>query len=125
MIVYIPTPITSVEQAESLPEGTIAKHPEYRTAAVKTDLCEEGIALWYDTDDGSQTATSLLGWTALVPVEAEEEYSTDRATFAWDNDAIYSSPQNVRRDGWVDPLQRRFTTMWETVTDPDRTGDCA
>ena len=107
MIVYIPTPITSVEQAEALPEGTIAKHSEYRTAAVKTDLCEEGIALWYDTDDGSQTATSLLGWTALVPVEAHTQ----------DLAPIPCWGERERR--------HRHVTAWLPGPSRDRRGDCA
>lgn len=100
---YRPVRISTVEQAEALPEGTIAKHPEYRTAAVKTDLCEEGIALWYDTDDGSQTATSLLGWTALVPVEAEEE-TTERIKY---------SPRGYEADVYSEVRLVTLTTIKE------------
>lgn len=69
---YVPVKIASTEQARALPEGTIARHPEFRTACIKTDMTEDGETLWYDTDDGSQSATSLIGWTALVPVGVEE-----------------------------------------------------
>ena len=69
MIVYIPTPITSVEQAEALPEGTVAIQPwgHGTTARTLTN------GRWITPSGSALPNAEAIGFTALVPVEAEEE----------------------------------------------------
>lgn len=66
MIVYVPTPITSVEQAEALPEGTIIIHAENYPQ-------EKFAGLWGRKGNSSASLAEEEGWSALVPVEAKEE----------------------------------------------------
>lgn len=108
MIVYVPTPITSVEQAEALPEGTIAIVGEPPVeSSVKWDD-----RLWYsgrDFDDGAPSRR-MVGALALVPIEAKEETIT------------------VQTRGQAHPDWRtRLTTPWKWIDgpSPDRRGDCA
>lgn len=71
---YRPVLITSAEQAESLPHGTWARSdvgggiPEetvVRTADERQPW-RNGPAAW--------SSSELVGWLALVPVEAEDEW---------------------------------------------------
>lgn len=79
---YRPVLIESAEQAEALPDGTLAHRVlkfesmwdtvEQPEAAVKV-----GINAWrstaVDDDAWDWLDRHLVGWTALVPIEAEEE----------------------------------------------------
>ena len=79
IILYKPVLIESVEQAEALPVGTSVKrtvwhqsgHQEYY-AGVKV-----GTNTWFTTSPTADLQDALsrhmVGWTALLPVEAEEE----------------------------------------------------
>ena len=109
-IVYVPRLIESAEQAEALPLGTVVRHDSHMPLEKWRD--EYGATYWGYLEEAVE-ADTLVGWTALVPIEAEEEYTTERAGGAWDNDAIYSSPDDVRRDGYTDPLQTRYITPWK------------
>lgn len=78
MIVYIPTPITSAEQAESLPIGTvsIADHPDDKPAIKITE--QSWVCVWDVDDDHDATYDvasngHMIGSTVLVPIEAREE----------------------------------------------------
>ena len=116
MIVYIPTPITSAEQAEALPVGSVGlPNPadDCRAPYLKT---EDGwISGWYpdwrrDCEQDVEPDAGMVGETALVPVEAKEETIS------------------VQTRGQAHPDWRtRLTTPWETVSgpSPDRRGDCA
>lgn len=114
---YRPVLIEAAEQAEALPVGTLAT----RTGA-GTDGWTDG-AVRVDYGDGWQIAgyalstdhEFMIGWTALVPVEAEEEYSTDESESRWSFDGVYGSPENVRRDGWDGPVRERYVTEWEEM----------
>ena len=98
MIVYIPTPITSVEQAEALPEGTIITHAE--------DYPQEKFAgLWVPAGNSSESLAEEEGWTALVPIEA---HTQDHAP----------SP------GWGERVRRhRYVTAWLPGPSRGRKGD--
>ena len=119
MIVYIPTPITSVEQAEQLPIGTVSPpdHPEDHPAVKITRNL--WVSIW--DVDGDHDATydvasngHMIGSTVLVPVEAEEE-----------------RVQRIRYDrrGYESDVhsETRLVTPWERIDgpSPDRRGDCA
>ena len=90
MIVYIPTPITSAEQAEQLPKGSLVRDVrsgfEYRARHAL------GGYLQADLDAGVVVE-------ALVPVEAEEETIPN----AWFSDA--RAPH----------LARRLVTPWSPM----------
>lgn len=72
---YKPVLIESAEQAEALPVGTLARHDDHMP-----------VEKWRDGDGGthwgyieeSVEVDLLLGWTALVPIEAEEETVEER-----------------------------------------------
>src|SRR5690606_27756412 len=79
---YKPVLIESAEQAEALPIGTVATRTsrfEHTTGNVRH---QDDVAIKLDTTEwhaslytywcGSQT---MVGWTALVPIEAEEEWA--------------------------------------------------
>lgn len=105
MIVYIPTPITSVEQAEQLPEGSfvlgVQTGFEYRARHAL------GGYLQHDLDAGDEVL-------ALVPIEAEEE------TSGWG----YCTSVCPRVDhDHADQI--RYVTEWLPGPSPDRRGDCA
>ena len=70
-IVYVPRLIESAEQAEALPIGTVATFaaPGLVTAAVKNAGPLPG---WW-CGDARVPVGVQPGWTALVPIEAEEE----------------------------------------------------
>ena len=105
MIVYIPQLIKTAEQAEALPVGTVATFsaPGLMTAAVKNDGPLPG---WW-CGDARVPVGKQVGWTALVPVEAEEE-----------EDSSHGGP---------DHRCVRAVTPWQIIARPsqDRRGDCA
>ncbi|GAA1327543.1 hypothetical protein GCM10009592_14480 [Brachybacterium rhamnosum] len=80
---YRPVLIETAEQAEALPVGTVAHIDVFggprRYAAVRTPGGD-----WYLGGREYHEHTSMVGWTALMPVEAEEE-TQDDATFAEPN----------------------------------------
>lgn len=63
---YRPVLIGSAEQAEALPEGTIATHDEHWPVVRCTPNRWESSAR-------DMKHAEMVGWTALVPIEAEEE----------------------------------------------------
>ena len=101
---YKPVLIESVEQAEALPVGTIAVLPDglcHRQILTKTN---NGPGPW-EVDMHGYPHVALLGWTALVPIEAEEE-TRDHPH------------RDEERAGYVyhQPVQQvRYKTRWETA----------
>ena len=115
---YKPVLIESAEQAEALPVGTVAT---YRGVCCGFEVAirdEDGE--WWDAPGGinqkgpAYTDQTITGWTALVPVEAEEErvqrIQYDRRGYESD---VHS--------------ETRLVTPWERIDgpSPDRRGDCA
>ncbi|WP_087485538.1 hypothetical protein [Brachybacterium massiliense] len=74
--VYVPRLIESAEQAEALPIGTCAKIEE--TAGTGTWYAPPrvniGRGMW--SGDDLYRCSDMVGWTALVPIEAEEGTDT-------------------------------------------------
>ena len=62
---YRPVPIKTEEQAEALPEGTIAIHPEDWPV-------EKSGGLWGRQGYSSSFLADTGDWTAIVPVEVEQ-----------------------------------------------------
>ena len=72
---YRPVLIESAEQAEELPIGTVAaRHDgDWHDAAVKLF---GGAWREASAEDWVVSGVEVVGWTALVPIEAEEETKT-------------------------------------------------
>ena len=100
-ILYKPVLIESVEQAEKLSIGTIAT----RTIGGRVEtLVREDLAsgIRWRLDAGGFSHLGAVGWTALVPIEAEEEHRSAH----W-MDAYY--PNAPKR------IQTRYVTPWEAA----------
>ena len=71
---YRPVLIESAEQAEALPDGTVAlAHPgEPETGVAHRCGCGDRSCRWLK-EGRSRSSGYVVGWTALVPIEAEEE----------------------------------------------------
>ena len=91
---FRPVEITSAEQAEALPEGT--------PATAEHDFVRERCINGWTGADGRKhySHAAMIGWTALVPIEAEEEHRPAH----W-MDAYY--PNAPKR------MQTRLVTPWE------------
>ena len=72
-ILYKPVLIESVEQAEALPEGTLARHAAGSGMDHAHKVRPLGRDLWMAVG-GNCTNAEMVGWSALVPIEAEEEH---------------------------------------------------
>ena len=97
--IYVPRLIESAEQAEALPVGTTVTHPDYWPR-------EKGNLLgsWEGPGDAMQNA-EMVGWTALVPIEAEEE-TREHPT------RVEERPESA----YLQPVQQvRYKTRWETA----------
>ena len=79
---YRPVLIESAEQAASLPQGTIAHRvlefeSTWETITQPEVAMKIGLNAWHSTavddDAWDWLDRHLVGWTALVPIEAEEE----------------------------------------------------
>ena len=71
---YRPVLIEAVEQAEHLPVGTVAMHRIGPGAAVRVGY---GLGWSMGGEEMSEHHSHMVGWTALVPIEAVEEMDTD------------------------------------------------
>ena len=101
---YRPVLIESAEQAEALPIGTLAILPDglcHRQILTKTN---NGPGPW-EVDMHGYPHVALLGWTALVPIEAKEE-----TTHAIGGRTVHVSKRHTR------PVpSRRLVTPWEAA----------
>lgn len=104
---YRPVLIESAEQAEALPEGTVITHPEYHPQ-------EKFAGLWGRNRNTNRQLAQQDGWTALVPIEAEEEwaliYDGEEPTPCADE---ADAREWARIDGEEQAPSRRYTTIWE------------
>lgn len=75
--VYIPTPITSAEQAEKLPDWTVATPPD--KGGEPMWKCECG---YWETDGHDRRNADMIGWTALVAVESGDAAEAVARVFA-------------------------------------------
>lgn len=99
-ILYRPVLIESAEQAEALPAGTLARHSEgagmdhaHKIAAMPGLMGSHWVSSM-----GVESNAAMVGWTALVPIEAEEETVPQSAVLA---------------DWQPDSSARRLVTPWE------------
>lgn len=99
---YRPVLIESAEQADSLPPGTIATHSSghgmdhaHKIGTLDSLVVDMGWA----SLAGPVTNGAMVGWTALVPIEAEEE-----------------TVERHRLCREVPDVLHRFTTPWTLYT---------
>ena len=108
---YKPVKIESAEQAEALPAFTVARYIDGDTrAAIKTiDGIWESIPGFYGEE--AHFSEDMIGWTALVPIEAEEEM---RAFYDSKRGATIRVPvdDRARERGRV---ETRYVTPWEAA----------
>ena len=94
---YRPVLIESAEQAEALPLFTIATIEDSPVTGYP-EVARKIVNGWRNRDlvDGRIPHADMIGWTALVPIEAEEEHG-------------------ARGDGEAEDfyLVRRYVTSWE------------
>ena len=137
---FKPVKIESAEQAEALPVGTVGHEPPHLYAYIK-----KARNYWRGTgDDAALTDYEMLPFTALVPIEAAEEYK-GFPMFPRPTDAPWPPRSTPNRDAdghwyyidedgystahlgghpfhdlmvaWIDSLPRtiRYVTPWESV----------
>ena len=96
---YRPVLIESAAQAEALPVGTVGHEPPHLYAYIK-----KARNYWRGTgDDAALTDYEMLPFTALVPLEAEEETREHPSRVEERVGYVYHQP--VR--------QTRYKTRWE------------
>ena len=88
-VIYVPRLIESAEQAEALPFGTVAKRAKWHESGEQDhySAVRVGYNEWFTTSDTADRQDSLsrhmIGWTALVPIEAVEEHvAPDAITYS-------------------------------------------
>ena len=80
--IYVPRLIESAEQAEALPEGTLARHAAGSGMDHAHKVRPLGRDVWVAVG-GNCTNAEMVGWSVLVPIEAEEEYvAPDAITYS-------------------------------------------
>ena len=85
---YRPVLIESAEQAEALPVGTVAYLPGFNGWV--TPAAKVGPSDWRSGDDDPGTRDrTMVDWTALVPIEAEEELVEKRRLCQKDPDILH------------------------------------
>ena len=97
--IYVPRLIESAEQAEALPIGTVGREPPHLYAYIK-----KARNYWRGTgDDAALTDYEMLPFTALVPIEAEEDFQKAGGASVYDGGM----------GSWPD--RTRLVTPWEAV----------
>ena len=124
---YKPVLIESAEQAEAMPPGTVALRSwgDGTTARTLTN------GRWITPSGGAMPHVEMVGWTALVPIEAEEEH---RVVWA-EPDPHTSSPmpqEDAReivalREPWEPDahIESRLVTPWKPLAGATDSGDDA
>lgn len=111
-ILYKPVQIETAEQAEALPLGTVA----FAHTPLRGDCYTK-----YDFDNwegarrglGSPDA-SMVGWTALVPIEAEEEWAITADVMDRSAPLPTESAARAAAEDWKGgTAECRLVTPWE------------
>lgn len=113
---YRTVPIKTVEQAGALPAGTIALH-EWGHGTTAYTLTS---GRWVTSHGTAVPHSEVVGWTALVPVEAEEEWGTQHDGGDPHADGTqaeaHAASDEWRQWGDEPPrVIRRLVTPWEAA----------
>ena len=112
---YRPVLIETAEQAEALPEGTVALAlPGQPVGSIAHRCgCGDRSCRWLDEGRG-RTSKHVVGWSALVPIEAEEVRVVASGGLERDQHGatvINHTPAGPRRDY----RRTEFHTPWEVA----------
>lgn len=90
------------------PEGTIATHPDYWP--VERCSCSR-----WESNGPDRYDPDMVGWSALVPIEAEEEWAAFTGTTGTMLAAhfLHGIPSPGRGSVANLPRKRRYVTPWE------------
>ncbi|QCR53227.1 hypothetical protein C1N80_06280 [Brachybacterium sp. SGAir0954] len=99
---YRPVLIETTEQAEQLPLSTRAIRPDGQAAARLDGVSEGG---QWTSKLRLYAHDEVIGWTALVPVEAEEERTRPVP--------LYATTAHVSPTSIAETPARRLVTPWE------------
>lgn len=102
---YRPVLIESAEQAEALPEGTIATSPE--------DYPAEKFQGGWANDAQAFDHRQMVGWSALVPVEAEEETVRSLHLDGRLDGHTFEEGDELPEHFYDGPPRTRLVTPWE------------
>ena len=115
---YRPVLIETAEQAEALPEGTVATHGGTDGYCYEVAIRDQDGEWWsapggLGQEEPAYADDTIVGFTALVPIEAEEE------TVACGDDWSIPTHEGLMPNGDVVPngwsVHTRFVTPWEEV----------
>lgn len=87
-VIYIPRVIESQDEADALPDGTVAVRDGSWPRIL---LRDETGQHWAAGDVGPMTAPDMRGWTALIPTDADEYDSEEMAPGRHRSPDIYST----------------------------------
>lgn len=113
-VLYMPVRIESVEQAEALPIGTLARDPFPSLEDVgERDVAQfAGNGMWL-SGGTAWTHRYVIGWTALVSIEVEEEWAA-----RFDSGEMYMNlDEDSARNADGGAAMSRLVTPWEEVSD--------
>ena len=105
-ILYKPVKIESAAQAEALPLFTIATIEDSPVTGYP-EVARKIVNGWRNRDlvDGRIPHADMIGWTALVPIEAEEETRGHPTR-------VEERPESA----YLQPVQQvRYKTRWESA----------
>ena len=109
MIVYIPTPITSAEQAEATPDDAVFLLDGKDVASKgKFDPANSACRVWIAGGDGYHTTETILAEYRVIylaPIEAEEE-TTEQIQ-------VYRGVAHIGPSSVTPAPSRRLVTPWE------------
>ena len=102
MKLYKPVLIESADlPMDKFPEGTIATHPDYWP--VERCSCSR-----WESEGEDRYDPDMVGWTALVPIEAEKETARDISPEV----GAYGSDDEIP-EHYLGPPRTRYVTPWE------------
>lgn len=107
---YRPVLIESAEQAEALPIFTIATIEDSPVTGYP-EVARKIVNGWRNRDlmDGRIPHADMVGWTALVPIEAEEEWAAE-----FESGEMYVNlDEDSARNADGGTAMSRLVTPWE------------
>ena len=112
---YRPVLIESAEQAEALPLFTIATIEDSPVTGYP-EVARKIVNGWRNRDlvDGRIPHTDMIGWTALVPIKAEEEWTPMVNGHAYVNGKKSEAHVRATVAEWPGAKTgHRLVTLWE------------
>ena len=89
-VIYLPRVIESQDEADALPDGTVAVRDGSWPRILLRDETGQHWASW---ETSGMTRPAMAGWTALVPTDADEYESEEMAPGRHRSPDIYSTTE--------------------------------